>query len=144
MRRLWKTTLGIVELLEISRSGESQRWTHFRWACPKFLRQNFHEFAALSIPQLRLGHGVLRNEEKKAIMTPSARWPSSGFRILFRCRQTRTPYDESVLLHARTQRQADGDSPTLPHYREPPVGVWLAISSRTLRVCSNFLGRRSR
>ncbi len=25
----------------IFRSGESQRWTRFRWACPKFLRQTF-------------------------------------------------------------------------------------------------------
>ncbi len=29
------------------REGE---WVHFRWACPKFLRQTFHEWAAHSIP----------------------------------------------------------------------------------------------
>jgi hypothetical protein len=29
-------------------SGKSE-WVHFRWSCPKFLRQTFHEFAARSI-----------------------------------------------------------------------------------------------
>jgi len=31
-------------------SGNSQ-WVHIRWACSKFLRQSFHEWAACSIPQ---------------------------------------------------------------------------------------------
>src|SRR5262249_34954090 len=30
------------------RSGNSE-WVHFRWACAKFLRQTFHEYAAQSI-----------------------------------------------------------------------------------------------
>src|SRR5260370_8337510 len=32
------------------RSGK-KKWVHFRWACPKFLRQRFHEWAAHSIAQ---------------------------------------------------------------------------------------------
>ncbi len=30
-------------------SGKN-RWVHWRWACPKFVRQSFHEFAGCSIP----------------------------------------------------------------------------------------------
>ena len=37
---------GIAPVLE--RSGKSE-WVHFRWACPKFLRQTFHEWAGHSI-----------------------------------------------------------------------------------------------
>jgi transposase len=33
----------------VSESSGKQRWIHFRWSCPKFLRQTFHEYAALSI-----------------------------------------------------------------------------------------------
>jgi hypothetical protein len=32
------------------RSGK-KKWVHFRWACPKFLRQSFHEWAGHSIAQ---------------------------------------------------------------------------------------------
>ena len=38
-------------------SGKSST-THMRWACPKFLRQSFHEFAAFH-PLLSLGQGSL-------------------------------------------------------------------------------------
>src|SRR5437868_12723436 len=30
-------------------SSGKQHWVHWRWACPKFLRQTFHEWAAHSI-----------------------------------------------------------------------------------------------
>src|ERR1700730_18113770 len=37
---------GIAPVTE--RSGK-KKWVHFRWACPKFLRQRFHEWAGHSI-----------------------------------------------------------------------------------------------
>jgi transposase len=37
---------GIAPVLE---SSGRQHWVHMRWACPKFLRQTFHEWAARSI-----------------------------------------------------------------------------------------------
>jgi transposase len=37
---------GIAPVVE--RSGNKQ-WTHFRWHCPKFLHQTFHEWAGCSI-----------------------------------------------------------------------------------------------
>ena len=40
-------------------SGQSE-WIHFRWACPKFLRQTFHEFAGHSIVKSKWGPRLLR------------------------------------------------------------------------------------
>ena len=40
------TFFGVAPITE--RSGKTT-WIHFRWACPKFLRQSFHEFAAHSV-----------------------------------------------------------------------------------------------
>ena len=39
---------GIAPVVE---SSGKQRWVHWRWACPKFLRQTFHEWAWLSTRQ---------------------------------------------------------------------------------------------
>jgi hypothetical protein len=39
---------GIAPLTETS---GKRKWVHFRWACPKFLRQSFHEWAGHSIAQ---------------------------------------------------------------------------------------------
>ena len=33
----------------VTQSSGHTRWVHVRWACPTFLRQTFHEFAACSI-----------------------------------------------------------------------------------------------
>lgn len=38
---------GIAPVTE--RSGK-KKWVHFRWACPKFLRQTVHEWAGHSVP----------------------------------------------------------------------------------------------
>ena len=44
---------GIAPVTEAS--GNSQ-WVHFRFICPKFLRQTFHEFAGCSIQQSEWAH----------------------------------------------------------------------------------------
>jgi len=35
----------------VTEASGQQRWVHWRWGCPKFLRQTFHEWAAKSIAQ---------------------------------------------------------------------------------------------
>ena len=35
----------------VKEASGNTKWVHFRWACPKFLRQTFHEWAACSIAQ---------------------------------------------------------------------------------------------
>jgi len=90
----------------IARSGQTQLWIHFRWACPKFLRQSFHEFAECSIPQCgwaKTFYARQRAQHKghhAAVRALAFKW----IRILFRCWQTRQPYQEDLYLAARERR----------------------------------------
>ena len=79
-----------------TQSGK-QRFVSCRWACPKFLRQTFHEFAGLSIKQSRWAaayYKFLKENGKTPQMAKRAlayKWQ----RIIFRCWQDRVPYDEA-------------------------------------------------
>src|SRR5437016_288527 len=99
------TYWGVAPVTE--QSGRS-RWVHWRLACPKFLRQSWHEFAAHSrkhcgwaqafYQQLR-AHGKGHHAALRAL---AYKW----IRILFRCWQTRTPYDEQVYLKSLEQKNS--------------------------------------
>ena len=87
------------------RSGKSE-WVHFRWACPKFLRQTFHEWAAHSIPysvwarayyQQQIAKG---NDHHAAVRSLAFKW----IRIAFRCWKDSVPYNESIYLAALRRR----------------------------------------
>ena len=85
-------------------SGQSQ-WIHFRWACPKFLRQSFHEFALHSIGFSRWAKAYYDQQRRHkghpaAVRALAFKWQ----RILFRCWKSRTPYDEQRYLAALRQR----------------------------------------
>ena len=80
-------------------SGKSV-WIHMRWACPKFLRQTFHELAKSSLQfcawavcyyQLQIQRGKGR---KAAIRALAFKWQ----RIMWRCWQDREPYNEVYYL----------------------------------------------
>lgn len=80
--------------------------THWRWHCPKFLRQSFHEFARCSVGQsawarayylLQIERGKKRHQAFRAL---AYKWQ----RVMFRCWQERTPYDEAVYLAALRKR----------------------------------------
>ncbi len=94
---------GIAPVIE--RSGQSI-WIHRRQACPKFLRQTFHEFAGQSIHHCDWAKAVYLQQRARgkkhhvAIRTLAYKW----IRILFRCWQNRTPYDESIYLQALKRR----------------------------------------
>ena len=83
------------------RSGKSER-VHFRWACPKFVRQTFHEWAGHSIgfcEWARLYYQQQRDKGAKhhaAVRSLAAKW----IRIAYRCWKDRTPYDEQIYLDA--------------------------------------------
>jgi transposase len=76
--------------------------THWRWHCPKFLRQSFHEFAGCSVPQSRWAkayydHQIDQGKPRHHVLRALAfKWQ----RILFRCWQTGEPYDEERYLAA--------------------------------------------
>jgi Transposase/Transposase IS116/IS110/IS902 family len=88
-----------------ARSGKKS-WVHWRLQCPKFLRQTFVEWAAESIRHAfwaRVYYQQQRDKGKAhqaAVCALAFKW----IRLLFRCWQERTPYDESVYLHALNRR----------------------------------------
>ena len=93
------TYLGIAPVIE--RSGK-QEWVHWRWHCPKFLRQGLVEFACKSIgfsewARLYYQEQIKRGKSHQAAVRALAfKW----IRIIFRCWQQRIPYDESRYLSA--------------------------------------------
>ncbi|MCI0447392.1 IS110 family transposase, partial [bacterium] len=81
-------------------SGKN-RWVHWRWACPKFTRQTFVEFAACSLPKSVWAKAcydqqrALRKGHHAALRVVAFKWQ----RILFACWKNRQPYDENKYLH---------------------------------------------
>jgi transposase len=88
-----------------ARSGKKS-WVHWRLQCPKFLRQTFVEWAAESIRHsfwARVYYQQQRDKGKAhqaAVRALAFKW----IRILFRCWQDRTPYDEAAYLNALNSR----------------------------------------
>jgi len=79
-----------------------------RWACPKFLRQTFHEFAGQSIIwsawakayyQLQKAAGKPHHTAVRAL---AFKW----IRIIFRCWRDRKLYDETAYLQALRRRNS--------------------------------------
>lgn len=87
------------------RSGK-KCWVHWRLQCPKFLRQTFVEWAAETIPRSFWAGAYYRQQREKgcshraAVRALAFKW----IRILYRCWQTRTPYDESTYLNSLRRR----------------------------------------
>ena len=85
---------GIAPVTE--RSGKSS-WVHWRWACPKFVRQSFHEFAAQTIPRSAWAKAYYQQQLRRgcshhaAVRALAFKW----IRILYCCWKERTPYDEA-------------------------------------------------
>lgn len=92
----------------VQKASGKTRAVHFRLACPKFLRQTFHEFAAQSIPhcawakayyQQQLTRG---NKHHAAVRALAYKW----IRIIFRCWKDNKPYDEQRYLTSQRRRGA--------------------------------------
>lgn len=89
--------VGIAPVLE--RSGK-KTWVHWRYACPKFVRQTFVEWAGYSLREsywAKLYYDSQRAMGKShniALRALAFKWA----RIVFRCWQNREPYDEAKYL----------------------------------------------
>src|ERR1043166_5113264 len=96
---------GIAPVTE--RSGKKS-WVHWRLQCPTFLRQTFVEWAAESTRHSFWAQVYYQQQRDKgkahqaAVRALAFKW----IRILFRCWQDHTPYDESVYLQALKRRSA--------------------------------------
>jgi transposase len=88
-------------------SGHSKNVV-FRRACPLFLRQTFHEFAAFSRLKSVWARAYYQRQRDAgkghhaAVRALAFKW----IRILFRCWQDRTPYDEARYLRCLEQRNS--------------------------------------
>ncbi len=87
------------------KSGQSV-WIHFRWSCPKFVRQSFHEWAGHSLAKSRWAKAYYDRQTAKgmrhhaAVRALAFKWQ----RILFRCWQDHRPYDEEKYIEALRRR----------------------------------------
>jgi transposase len=94
---------GIAPVTE--RSGK-QCWVHWRLQCPKFLRQTFVEWAAQTINRSFWAGAYYRQQRAKgsshhiAVRALAFKW----IRILYRCWQARTPYNETAYLNVLRKR----------------------------------------
>lgn len=104
-RSRWKTAdellrfSGVAPVIE--RSGK-QQWIRWRYFCPKFFRQSFHEYAAESIQHsfwARAYYAMQRAKGKghhAAVRALAFKW----IRIIWKCWQSRTPYNEVIYLES--------------------------------------------
>ena len=94
---------GIAPVTE--RSGK-KKWVHFRWACPKFLRQSFHEWASHSMAYSVWARSYYQQQRSKgqdhqaAVRALAFKW----IRVAFRCWKDGVAYDESKYLAALARR----------------------------------------
>jgi transposase len=90
----------------VTKSSGKMRVVYARCACPKFLRQTFHEFARLSVAQCQWARNYVEYHTGKGkkyhtvIRALAFKW----IRILFRCWNDRTPYDDQKYMKALEQR----------------------------------------
>ena len=90
----------------VTESSGKRKWVHFRWACPKFLRQSFHEWAGHSIVQSEWARAYYQQQRSKgnthhaAVRALAFKW----IRIVFRCWQDGVAYDENTYLAALVKR----------------------------------------
>jgi len=97
----------------VTRQSGKTQVVHQRWACNRFLRQTFHEFAAHSTkqsPWAKAYYEMMRARGKKhqaAIRALAYKW----IRIIFRCWKNNLLYDEMAYSAALIKRQ----SPVLKH-----------------------------
>jgi hypothetical protein len=77
-------------------------WVHRRWACPKFIRQTFHEWAGISIRYSVWAKAYYEQQRARgksrhvAVRALAFKW----MRIVFRCWKERQPYNEEVYRQA--------------------------------------------
>jgi transposase len=89
------------------RSGK-KHWVHWRWQCPTFLRQTFVEWAGQTINKSAWAGAYYQHQREKgasyqaAVRALAFKW----IRILYRCWQARTPYDEEKYLSVLRTRHS--------------------------------------
>ncbi len=104
----------------VREASGKRAWVHARWACPKFVKQTFQEWAQHSLARCawaRAHYAAQRQRGKghhAAVRSVAFKW----IRILFRCWKDRTLYDDGLYAQRLAHR-----SPTAPT-QAPVQIVW--------------------
>jgi transposase len=99
----------------VTQASGNSSWIHWRWACPKFIRQTFHEWAGCSIRTCQWAREHYDQQRRNgkghhaALRSVAFKW----IRIFFRCWRDRLPYSEQTFLQARAARNPNPPSPAL-------------------------------
>lgn len=113
----------------VRESSGKQDWVHWRWSCPKFIRQTFHEWAACSLRSCdwaRQHYDAQRDKKKghhAAVRSVAFKW----IRIFFRCWRDRKPYCEATYLAAR-QAHAPKPHPGKPELQWKNCGGFAKLA----------------
>ena len=103
----------------VTETSGKKKWVHSRWACPKFLRQSFHEWAGHSIAQSTWARAYYQQQRARgqdhhaAVRALAFKW----IRIVFRCWQDRVVYDENKYMAALVTRGSPLSSLVAPKGR---------------------------
>jgi transposase len=90
----------------VTKASGKFRVVQRRLACPKFLRQTFHEFAGHSIRWCQWARAVYLQQRSRgkghhaAVRVVAYKW----IRVLFRCWKDRLPYNEQIYLTSLERR----------------------------------------
>jgi transposase len=99
---------GYSGIAPVTEQSGKKKWVHFRWACPKFLRQSFHEWAGHSIAHSPWARSYYQQQRERgkghhaAVRGLTFKW----IRIVFRYWKDRVAYDESRYLAALARRNS--------------------------------------
>jgi transposase len=119
----------------VTESSGKSYWVHWRWACSKFLRQTFHEWANCSIRTCGWAREHYDKQRSKgkghhaSVRSVAFKW----IRILFRCWRDRVPYSEQRYLDARSKRGANSSTPA-----STGAGAAPALASVQWESCGSF------
>jgi transposase len=123
---------GIAPVTEAS--GNSQ-WVHVHFACPKFLRQTFHEFASSSIQQSEWARAYYQHRRQEKNQSHHAAVRGLAFkwlRIIYRCWKDGKAYDEEIYMQSLRRR-----SSLLGKAQGQPTGLeWKSVAGFQ-KLCGN-------
>jgi transposase len=111
----------------VTTASSKNKQVHFRWACPKFVRQTFHEFAGHSIaycPWARAYYEHQRKEKHQdhhpAVRSLAFKW----IRIIYRCWKDHKAYDDQLYVDSLRRRGS-----LLANLLPAPTGVgWETVA----------------
>src|SRR6266516_2884128 len=98
----------ITGVAPVREKSGNQIWTHWRWGAPIFLRQTFIEWAGQTVryspwAKVYYQHMLKKGKKHAAIIRSLAfKW----IRVLWKCRQAKTPYNEACYLQQLIHRKS--------------------------------------